>query len=167
MAFTVEDGTGLSDANSYTSVAEADAYFLDRGNGVWDALDADIKQQSLIKATDYLEQRFGSRFLGTSTTEIQALHWPVGDLEEYDVDEIPIKLKYACAEYGYRASQAELAPDPAVDSSGVTMVRTRQVAGPVEQSFRALDGSAKILRDYPTADMYLRDLVTSNSGVIR
>ena len=30
MALIVEDGTGLSDANSYVSVAYADAYFIAR-----------------------------------------------------------------------------------------------------------------------------------------
>ena len=54
MAFVTEDGTGLAEANSYVSVAEADAYHADRGNAAWIGEDS-AKQSALIKATDYLE----------------------------------------------------------------------------------------------------------------
>ncbi len=41
MALTVEDGTGLSNSDSYLSVADADAYFLKHGNpSAWDDIKA-------------------------------------------------------------------------------------------------------------------------------
>ena len=38
MAFIAENNSGLTDANSYTDVAYADSYFLDRNNTIWSAL---------------------------------------------------------------------------------------------------------------------------------
>lgn len=63
MAFLVEDGSGVNGANAYMTVAEADTYFTDRGIAGWTGVDT-IKQTALIKATDFIEKRFSSRFLG-------------------------------------------------------------------------------------------------------
>ncbi|MAR55997.1 MAG: hypothetical protein CMM93_02335 [Rickettsiales bacterium] len=75
MAFVTEDGTGLAEANSYVSVAEADAYHADRGNAAWIGEDS-AKQSALIKATDYLEQTYGRRWKGERLYADQALEWP-------------------------------------------------------------------------------------------
>lgn len=40
MSLIVEDGTGLPDAESYASVAFADAYFTARNNSAWTGTDA-------------------------------------------------------------------------------------------------------------------------------
>lgn len=169
MAYTVEDGTGVADANSYVLVAEADLYFADRGVGTWATLNTAQKQAALVKATDYLDQRYGSRYVGVKYSATQSLEWPRLD-SNFDTDEIPPKLKYACFEYALRASAAELAPDPLMDAAGVSMVTTRVAAGPVEQEFQPVGGysaSVKTLRPYPAADMYLRGLVVPGQGVIR
>ena len=50
MAFIVEDGTGVEDANSYTSVAFADAYFADRNNTTWSGASVADKEFALVKA---------------------------------------------------------------------------------------------------------------------
>lgn len=61
MAFVVEDGTGLANANSGASVAEADEYFTDRGITDWTGTN-DVKQAALIRATDYIEMRWAGRW---------------------------------------------------------------------------------------------------------
>ena len=48
----VEDGTGLSNADSFVSVAYADTYFSTRGVSAWASLTN--KEALLIKATDYI-----------------------------------------------------------------------------------------------------------------
>lgn len=53
MALVVEDGTGLSNANSFVSVSELDAYHTDRGNT--DIVSSTSKEALLINATDYLK----------------------------------------------------------------------------------------------------------------
>jgi hypothetical protein len=187
MALVVEDGTGLEDSNSYATVEEFVEYFTDRGDAAAiAATEADITA-GLILATDYIDKRFGARFIGEmAVTEAndfeydQSLEYPRYDSPnaawDYDDDTgtgvIPRTLKYACIEYANRARPsltAPLAPDPAVDASGVAMVTTMQKAGPVEQRFATAAGSSNaatvnILRSYPAADMYLKDLLIPGGG---
>lgn len=63
MAFIVEDGTGVKSANSYATVQEFKDYFADRPEDVSAILDATI-QTLLVAATDYIDRRWGLRFLG-------------------------------------------------------------------------------------------------------
>ena len=65
MAFVVEIGTGLATATAYVDVAFVDAYFLDRNNLNWTASTLQ-KQAAIIKATDYIDTRWGNSFLGRS-----------------------------------------------------------------------------------------------------
>lgn len=63
MAFAVEDGTGVKNANSYATVQGFKDYFGDRQEDVTGIADGDI-QDLLVAATDYIDTRWGSRFLG-------------------------------------------------------------------------------------------------------
>lgn len=172
MTFKVEDGTGQDDSNSYASVAESDSYFTDRGNSTWTALTSTVKEQNLIKATDYIDQVFGTRFLGSRVFEEQALQWPRQNTGNsalnYDDEEeegpIPNKLKYACIEYAFRSYGAPLSPDPTFDASGVSMVTTKEKVGPIEVEKESAAGtsnsaSVNLIRPYPGADMYLKELL--------
>jgi hypothetical protein len=76
MAIVVEDGTGKPDANSYASVATADAYHADRGNTAWLAEQA-AKETALVRATQYIESRYRGRWPGTRLKlRDQRLEWP-------------------------------------------------------------------------------------------
>ena len=56
----VENGTGLTDSNSYVSVVFADDYFSARGVSGWDALTVQQKEQALklrkLQNNIFLEQ---------------------------------------------------------------------------------------------------------------
>lgn len=54
MALIVEDGTGLADAESYLSVADADTYHADRNNEAWQDYSTAEKEAALRKATQYI-----------------------------------------------------------------------------------------------------------------
>lgn len=119
MPFTPETGQGLEDANAYISVAFADTYHSDRGHVSWTALSTAKKEQCIVRATDYIDKRFGRRFRGSRRSQRQALEWPRLDAFDDDrfllseADEIPRALSKACAEYALRAALlGELAPDP-------------------------------------------------------
>lgn len=84
----VEDGSGLANSNSYVDLEFADAYHTDRGNSAWTGDNA-IKEAALIRATDYIDQVYGSRWIGNSLTEDQALAWP------REEEGVPAKLKQA------------------------------------------------------------------------
>jgi hypothetical protein len=65
MTIIVEDGTGIYEANSYAGLAYAQAYLYRRArNTGWDAAATAAKEAALVAATDYIDKRFGSLFLG-------------------------------------------------------------------------------------------------------
>lgn len=68
MVFKVEDGTGVPGANALATEAFVTAYLADRGrseeNG-WDDAISSERETAIVRATDYIEQRWGDRFLGT------------------------------------------------------------------------------------------------------
>lgn len=186
MSLTVENGTGLETANSYVSVEYVNTYHSDRGNNLWAGSDAK-KEQAIIRATDYIEKRFATRFRGTKQSRRQALSWPRFNAIDNsgflfsEEDNIPRKLKMAVAEYALRAlKQGELAPDPGLPVAGqsndtdivapaqnlqsrVTSVSKK--VGPIQTTTQyqpAPDYSADvILPAYPAADMLLREMLIS------
>ncbi len=67
MAFVVEDGTGISGANAYVSDTFVDSYLADRsreGQNSWNLSAVSLKKSAIIAATDYIEIRWGLKFLG-------------------------------------------------------------------------------------------------------
>lgn len=152
MAFTVEDGTGVAAANSYASVAAADTHHTDRGNTTWTGASNGDKEVALVRATDYVDKRFGRRFRGFRRTKSQGLEWPrlsAFDNDDFllnDDDAIPRNLVKAVSEYALIALQIILLPvparpyavlDPATGTVSVTaqtsLLRDRQKVGPIEQ----------------------------------
>ena len=115
MAFVPETGAGLSNSNSYASVAQADAYYADRGNTAWAALSTTEKEQALVKATDYLEATYRSSWKGYRVTSTQALSWPrvevVADSFPIPSSIVPLPVVYSCAEMALRSTTTELIAD--------------------------------------------------------
>ena len=111
MAFVVETGAGLSNANSYASVSAADSYVADRGIAGWTALSTTIKQQSLVNATDYLEATYRSAWKGNRVSETQSLSWPrynvIVDGFNFASNVVPLQVVNACIEMAIRASAGE------------------------------------------------------------
>lgn len=173
MAFTVETGAGLAAANAYVSVADADAYFADRGDPTaWSGATDPAKQAAIVKATDYIEKRFGHRFVGTKGSSTQALSWPRDNAYDRDGflladDEVPTKVANATAEYALRAIAATLMPDPTinVDTAG-QIVRKHEKVGPIERELE-YQGSGGDLPAYPHADLMLRGMLIPGGRAIR
>ena len=110
---TVEDGTGLETANSYISEADCDTYHSDRGNTAWTGTTA-VKEAALIKAAQYIDGRYRSRWKGIPLTSVQALCWPREDIydeRDEEIEGIPQRLKYAVCEAAIRALTEDLNPD--------------------------------------------------------
>jgi hypothetical protein len=122
MTLVVEDGSGLSNAESYASVAEADARHSALGNTSWgDIVD---KEVALRLATDYMLSTYRLRWRGFRTTSTQALDWPRSQVEKpdavgaygpwpsyYDDNEIPNEIKQACIDLALKTASGDLAPD--------------------------------------------------------
>ena len=99
MSLIVEDGSIVTGAESYISVADASTYHTARGNAAWAALASDaVREQCLRKATDYMEQVYRSRWQGCRVGETQALSWPRYDVEvegyAVDSDIVPTEVKW-------------------------------------------------------------------------
>lgn len=151
MAFTVEDGTGVANANSYVTTAFVDAHHSDRGRADWAGLNVGEKQRYAILASDYVDLRFGPRFRGYRRGTTQGLEWPRLDAVDDDghlLQGVPNLLQKAVAEYALIAArQGELAPNPdlpvpnealedGVSTTSPTGELIRERVGPIESEYR-------------------------------
>lgn len=154
MAFTVETGDGTVGANAYVAAAFVDTYHLDRLNVGWSGAD-DAKEAAIIKASEYIDKRFGRKFRGTKKTSTQGLEWPRHSALDNDgllYPSIPEPLQKAVAEYALRAfNLTNLMPDPGIgftdrDATGVgstqggtpggQITSDRKKVGPIETEQR-------------------------------
>lgn len=102
----VEDGTGLSNADSFVSVAYADTYFTTRGVSAWASLIN--KEALLIKATDYIEAVYSESWKGVTLNDTQSLSFPriIDDSTVY-----PDRLLKAVCELALKANDGDLLVD--------------------------------------------------------
>lgn len=158
MALTTTPGDASAD--SYASLAEADAYHLARGReSAWVDLDAEEKEPALRKATTYLDAKYSWK--GDRVGSTQALGWPrygvVFDGFTLASDAIPARLRDACCELALRALTEDLFSD--VSAQHVESVKV----GPIERKLSApANGSQK---RYPMVDAMLRDLTVSGNSI--
>ena len=106
---TVEDGTGLPNADSYVSIEFADTYFSARGVTEWTSLTQTKKEQALIKATDFIDNIF--EWHGKKEFSIQSLRFPRVNIFDYEGEEIkgiPICLKQAVCDASLISTSGEL-----------------------------------------------------------
>jgi hypothetical protein len=170
----VEDGSGLASANSYISLADAEAYHAARGRTDWTDEDDDSQIAALIRATYDLDSWFRGRWKGVqgtaatarSTTAIgptakpnQALAWPrqrVIDEEGYLVDgaSVPLVVKNACAEIAF-IELTEPFIQESVDRTNATL---SERAGPVAVSYNT---AAPMIKLYPHIDAMLRGVAAA------
>ena len=99
--------------DSYTSIAEADAYWADRNDSVWSGLTDEQKTAGLIRATEWIDNSF--TWIGKIAVSTQKLNWPrqnVVDNQGREIanDTIPESLKNAVAWLAAEAYNKELSP---------------------------------------------------------
>ena len=191
MTITVEDGTGLTGADAYISVADADTYFSAIGDTTWSAAGTTEKEQAIVQATRYMEKRFGNKWKGLIASSTQALGWPrdyVYDERGTELDDqVPGAIAKACAEYAKHALSNDLIPPvvyPVSEGAPVLFGRiNRKVekVGPVyEETYYSVSGSntsrvgsGSVLVDadrvvqYPEADFLVGPFLRSTKGVSR
>ena len=159
MAITliVEDGTRPTGANTYASLADANAYWADRGNATWADATDDEKSSALIQATAYLN---GLSWTGSKVAP-RKMAWPRVDVEidGYMVgsDEIPdAVIDATCYMAGEILGGAEplAAQDRALSSMTVGSVSmTWDAASPQAPQYPAI---RSILRGYIMASNSFR-----------
>jgi len=193
MAFTPETGTGVAGANGYITAAEFKAHHDDRGVDYATYLANDtLIQYAIVKATDYVDKRFGRRFRGDKQSSAQGLEWPRYDAwsdEDFLLSGVPDALKKAIAEYALLAGKLgrDLAPTPppnfpvmdpatgAITQSGSGPIKAKtEKVGPIEDATEYAVGETGLpvagsgnltqnIPEYPQADLWIEELITPYS----
>lgn len=162
MALIVEDGSGVSGAESYLSVALADAYWTYRNDSVWNAYATAKKEAALRAATQYIDATY--KFNSTMSSATQALEWPRASFygvsgRYYGGTEIPQSLKDAVAELAYEWGVNGALLPTADRGNDIKRVK----AGSVEVEYNS---SAPTVKTFNFVSRLLSDLTKGgNSGV--
>jgi len=192
VALIPEDGSNVPNANGYASVAEVSDYFdMQGGDTAWTAATTPQKEGAIVRATLFIERRWGAAFRGTRTNDDQSLAWPrSGALDNtgrrYPDDAIPRALVYGTAEYAKLALTrpdlfaAATNSDPAAAAllAGAKLSGYRSKVDVLEEEFSfataggrsssrlstvALASDAAV-PEYPAADLWLEELIRGSEG---
>jgi len=146
MPLVVENGTVVTGANSYTTLANARLILQSVGQDL--AESNQIAEQQLLGAMSYIES-FRSQFKGIKTIETQPLQWPRYDvyIDQYyfDSSNIPQELINAQVYAAYEISKGE---DLQGSSDGLS-IQSEEVSGAVKVSYfntGSVDGSPNYVR---------------------
>lgn len=168
MALIIEDGTMPEGANSFASVAEADAYLSARGLS-WPLPESDVvqdanlaaKEAALVRAADYLNVL---AWRGSKVEWNWPMSWPrkdapiPGSSEQFIPDNVvPVQVKRACMELAalFYAGEDLLA---AVERGGRIASET---VGPISTSYFD-DASSETF--YPAVAGLIGDFLTTIPG---
>lgn len=173
MTIVVEDGTGLANANSYASVAEADTYLTLRGITSWSSLQQAEKEAALVRATDYMPI---FAWQGIRSVNTQALDWPRtyvyvrGALLPSPA--FPTQIKTACIELAWRGASGPLNPDINVgtDDTGRMIIKKVERVGPIDEETTYASRGQMALPVKPVWSAVIalvRDYTSTQTGVIR
>jgi len=169
-SFVAEDGTGLSNANSYLSVADADTYHANvTQSGEWTAATQAARENGLIVATQYLENKYRGRWRGRKKLWSQALAWPrygAVDDDGYAIDSeaVPQELQAACAELALRVVLGDNLLGVVTEPGEVTSESVS--VGPVTES-KTYAGGKPHGYQYPKVEALLRAVTQAGGRVIR
>lgn len=135
MTLIVEDGTGLSNAESYASVAQADERLAALGMTTWASGTVTAeREQALRRATAFMEQQYRARWKGTRLFRAQALSWPRygAEADGWAIEStiVPTDIVNACIDLAFKAAAGDLNPD-------VTRTVIREKVGPLETEYAA------------------------------
>lgn len=169
-AFVAEDGSGLTNANSYCSVAFADSYFAEYSNpAAWRDASVAKKKNALREATAYLSRTYGYRWRGLVYSTSQSLDWPRegvldgDDLLVYETDDMPRKLQVATCMVAKRVlAGVDLTPDVSPDDDRVLSMSMSSASGAsVSKTFA---GTRRSAPKFTEVEQILRPLLRDGSG---
>lgn len=178
----IETGSGIANANSYVTVAEADTYFLIRNESAWAGTQAQ-KEAALIKGTQYIDGKYRSRWKGIRVSNLQTLTWPRVGVEVEDAaynpwlsafnyrasmggytsmlpdNYIPPELKASVCEAALRALSTTLAEDLRAG------IASKNIAGAITTVYS--QSSEQAVKVYQVIDQYLSTLLKSGNDIQR
>lgn len=134
MPLIIEDGSGVEGANSYGAVAEADAFFADRGIPDWAGAGAtnSDKEGLLIQAADFMNSTFRPR--GEPLLVGHTMGFPT-----LAYDGVPAPVKYA---QFYLAREAATKPLGSALGERLVTSERKQLEGVGEKEVHYAEGPA-------------------------
>jgi hypothetical protein len=180
MTLVKEDGTGMSNANTYASVADGDSYHeAHLYASDWTGATTATKEAALAMATRLIDGSY--QFNGFKYTTEQALQWPrelchdpdrnegvytaltsSRRRRDFDVDQIPVQVVQACCEIARELIKAD--STDAVDGQGLSQL---SIAGAINMQFHKGDKQPTIP---DTAQLFLMKLgryLKQNAGTAK
>ena len=161
--FTLEDGSGVADANALVSVAEADQFIENYGDSSnWSGASQAEKEAAIRQATRYLDLNYV--WAGYKLYDTQNLQWPRYEMYDedgnyMDQDAIPEKVKEACADLALKVIEGDTL---LLDQDNESKVkRTKDVLGPITEEREYLGGESPE-KKYTTADKLLAPFIISD-----
>jgi hypothetical protein len=140
---------GAANANTYATLAEADAYMEARlYTEAWDDATDSTKEKALKMAARQLDLlKPGYTWTGAAVDETQALAWPRSAMLNRNgfaiaTTAIPVDLKYAQIEFANALLAEDRTADSDIETQGITKIK----AGNVELGFRD-NVKAKVMPD--------------------
>lgn len=155
MALIVEDGSGLSDADSYVEVSYIDTYAAAYGKAGWSALTNDVKEVKARQATQFADNVYLNGF--RPLVSGQRLAVPAVDMyiRGIKINGVPVQLKDAVAELAVIAVTTDLVE---VQTSRNAVQRTVKVGDVSKSETFANDGYRKV---FHPVEMLLRPILGS------
>lgn len=154
---TVEDGTGLANADSLVTVSEVRAFALARGATV--SNDDAVLEPQIRLAHDYLAAIEPS-LQGSRAVAGQALPFPRKCVvlfgSKIDKTSIPTQVKNAIAQLVIESIAQDLMP--VFDGRQVT----QEVVGPISTTYAA---GSSATPTFPRVDTFLQPLMSNDSGM--
>lgn len=165
MAIILNTLPGDPNANSYATLAEANAYHetvLEAEGELWLDAEPDVRNRALATATRLLDENF--QWTGYPASLTQALGFPRSSAYTrhgrlLGIAEIPVELKRATAELARRLISDGM-PDAASDTEGLKRLK----AGPVELEFDGTSGTTPTIP--PLVRLMVLPLIARTEGSI-
>lgn len=153
MALIIEDGTGVDNANSYISVAEARS-FASLRSLILPSSDSEV-EVLIVKAFDYLESL---DYKGNHANPPQSAEFPRRDLYLQGIlfseSQIPYKLKQAQSQLTYEAVNIDLQPT----GNGKEVIKEKVDVVEVQYSEKGINVARPT---FTTVNSFLKDLLKS------
>jgi hypothetical protein len=164
----VEDGTGLPNADSFASLADALTYHAKMGNAGWIATGVTdtTRDVAMRQATRYIRDRWAGRWQGDVINSIQSLPFPRFDV--YDANgilvlstSVPSGIQEATFDLALRALVEDIMPD--IEAGAGAEIASAVTVGPVSVS-STLASASSTTKQYTTVELKVRPYLSSQSG---
>jgi len=155
VAFIVEDGTGIEDANAYVDPGFVENYFYADRLAQFKALSADEKLAAIITGTQYIDITY--EWIGDRCSLSQGLNWPRDDAELHGfvIEGVPAAIKKATCEAAYlyltgeelysNENNKEVAHERIEGAVDISYVNPKDKLKESQSRFEILD---KLVRDF-------------------